>query len=262
MPGAQPSDHCLRQAIRHVLFTLQCIGATPRETFLVARCLNSDFVCLTLFSNFCKASCALEFELDLVQVYMDMEDTELSSVKDGSAGKSDSPEDPSRSRMAHKLGQQNELQAFLSALSSAASRAKRRACRQDRERVISDAGFDPTLSSKWVVVSEEGQLVSSAADNGHSHSLVRQCLRRGTWSWELALERESSGDETTCVGVAVNPVTNSCYEDSHQASNIDSVDPPPRFSRNLGVCGTLSRNTEHRIAHRLSFDRATNVLMR
>ncbi|CAM9421469.1 unnamed protein product, partial [Sphacelaria rigidula] len=86
---------------------------------------------------------------------------------------------------------------------------------QDRERVVRDAGFDPAMSSKWVFISEGGQLVSSA-DSGHSHSLVHQCLRRGTWSWTLGLERESSGDETTCVGVAVHPVINSCYEDSHQ----------------------------------------------
>lgn len=117
------------------------------------------------------------------------------------------------------LGRKEGLQAFVTTLLAAACRAKRQACRQDRERVIRDAGFDPALSSKWVVVSDGGQLVSSAADNGHSHSLVHQCLRRGTWSWELALERESSGDETTCVGVAVNPVTNSCYEDSHQVGN-------------------------------------------
>lgn len=117
------------------------------------------------------------------------------------------------------LGRKEGLQAFVSTLLAAACRAKRQACRQDRERVIRDAGFDPALSSKWVVVSDGGQLVSSAADNGHSHSLLHQCLRRGTWSWELALERESSGDETTCVGVAVNPVTNSCYEDSHQVRN-------------------------------------------
>lgn len=150
---------------------------------------------------------------------MDMENTERPSANWGSVCRRDSQENASRAHMARKLGRQKELQAFVSALLSAASRAKRRACRQDRERVIRDTGFDPALSSKWVVVSEEGQLVSSAADNGHSHSLVHQCLRRGTWSWELALERESSGDETTCVGVAVNPVTNSCYEDSHQASN-------------------------------------------
>lgn len=117
--------------------------------------------------------------------------------------------------VAHCLGEGKALQGLLSTLVAAASRAKRQACRQDRERVIRDAGFDPAMSSKWVVISEGGQLVSSA-DSGHSHSLVHQCLRRGTWSWVMALERESSGDETTCVGVAVHPVTNSCYEDSHQ----------------------------------------------
>ncbi|CAM9591597.1 unnamed protein product, partial [Scytosiphon promiscuus] len=178
-----------------------------------------DFILRALL-GVCQASCALEFELDLVRVYMDVENAEVPCLKEGSARRSESPEDASRAHMAHKLGQQKELQAFVSVLLSAASRAKRRACRQDRVRVIRDAGFDPTLSSKRVDVSEEGQLVSSAADNGHSHSLIRQCLRGGTWSWELALERESSGDETTCVGVAVNPVTNSCYEDSHQASNL------------------------------------------
>lgn len=120
-----------------------------------------------------------------------------------------------KQEVATRSEREEGLQAFLSILLSAASRAKRQACRQDRERVIRDAGFDPALSSKRVVISEEGQLVSSA-DSGHSHSLFRQCLRRGIWSWELALERESSGDETTCVGVAVNPVTNSCYEDSLQ----------------------------------------------
>lgn len=118
-------------------------------------------------------------------------------------------------RAQQHLGQEKGLQALVSTLLSAACRAKRQACRQDRERVIRDAGFDQIMSSKWVVVSEGGQLVSSA-DSGHSHSLLHQCLRRGIWTWELALERESSGDETTCVGVAVNPVTNSCYEDSHQ----------------------------------------------
>lgn len=107
------------------------------------------------------------------------------------------------------------LNTFISTLVSAACRVKRLACRQDRERVIRDAGFDPSMSSKWMVISEGGQLVSSA-EGGHSHSLVHQCLRRGVWSWILELERESSGDETTCVGVAVHPVINSRYEDSHQ----------------------------------------------
>lgn len=131
-----------------------------------------------------------------------------------------SPKDASerldeRFRDQQNLGRDKGLQALVSTLLSAACRAKRQACRRDRERVIRDAGFDQMMSSKWVVVSEGGQLVSSA-DSGHSHSLLHQCLRRGIWTWELALERESSGDETTCIGVAVNPVTNSCYEDSHQ----------------------------------------------
>lgn len=163
-----------------------------------------------------QASCALEFELDLVRVYMDMESKNIAAPgserqatdKDASTGDAEAE--------GVGLGRKAGLQAFVTTLLAAACRAKRQACRQDRERVIRDAGFDSGLSSKWVVVSDGGQLVSSAADNGHSHSLLRQCLRRGTWSWELALERESSGDETTCVGVAVNPVTNSCYEDSHQ----------------------------------------------
>lgn len=115
------------------------------------------------------------------------------------------------------LEARDELRDLVSTLGSAASRAKRRANRQDRERVIRDAGFDLAMSSKWVVISEGGQLVSSA-DNGNSHSLVRQCLRRGVWSWILGLERESNGDETTCVGVAVHPVTNSSYEESHQVN--------------------------------------------
>lgn len=122
------------------------------------------------------------------------------------------------------LGAGKELQAFVSTLVSAACRVKRQACRQDRERVISDAGFDPARSSRWVVISEGGQLVSSE-HSGHSHSLVHQCLRRGTWSWVLGLERESRGDETTCVGVAVHPVINSCYEDSHQVCSIGTVSP-------------------------------------
>lgn len=163
-----------------------------------------------------QASCALEFELDLVRVYMDMESATFPVLEAGAASAGNSTADQG----AHKLRQQEGLQAFLSTLFSAAVRAKRHACRQDRERVIRDAGFDPNLSSKWVVVSDGGKLVSSAADNGHSHSLLHQRLCRGTWSWELSLERESSGDETTCVGVAVNPVTNSCYEDSHQVSNL------------------------------------------
>lgn len=164
----------------------------------------------------CQASCALEFELDLVRVYMDMENASFLALEEGAASGGNSTGD----KTAHKLGKQEGLQAFLSTLFAAAVRAKRQACRQDRERVIRDAGFDPNLSSKWVVVSDGGKLVSSAADNGHSHSLLHQRLCRGTWSWELSLERENSGDETTCVGVAVNPVTNSCYEDSHQVSTI------------------------------------------
>lgn len=124
---------------------------------------------------------------------------------------------------ACSLGREEGLQAFVSTLLSAACHAKRQACRHYRERVIQDAGFDRTLSSRWVVVSEGGQLVSSAADSSHSHSLLRQCLRRGIWSWEISLEREISGDETTCVGVAVNPVTNSCYEESHQVSSSTST---------------------------------------
>lgn len=177
---------------------------------------------LTTFDcKFTQASCALEFELDLVRVYMDMESAKTPRFQEGTAGEGDSTGDGANEQVAQRLGQEDALQAFVSTLVSAACRAKRQACRQDRERVIRDAGFDATLSSKWVVVSEGGQLVSSAADNGHSHSLVQQCLRRGTWSWELALERESSGDETTCVGVAVNPVTNSCYEDSHQVWFLD-----------------------------------------
>lgn len=169
--------------------------------------------------EFIQASCALEFELDLVRVYMDMENAKTLSLEEGTAGKGDSTGDAANEQVSQS--QEEALQAFVSTLLSAACRAKRQACRQDRERVIRDAGFDGTLSSKWVVVSEGGQLVSSAADNGHNHSLLHQCLRRGIWSWELALERESSGDETTCVGVAVNPVTNSCYEDSHQVCNLD-----------------------------------------
>lgn len=167
-----------------------------------------------------QASCALEFELDLVRVYMDMENSSSPSLLEEEKCGGESTSGVARETQTDKLGRTEGLQAFVSTLLSAASRAKRQACRQDRERVIRDAAFDSALSSKWVVVSEAGQLVSSAADNGHSHSLLHQCLRRGTWSWELALERESSGDETTCVGVAVNPVTNSCYEDSHQVGNL------------------------------------------
>lgn len=174
-------------------------------------------------TNLLQASCALEFELDLVRVYMDMESkgiaapgSEDTTTDEGVSIGVVEAEGVARGGLGRKAG----LQAFVSTLLAAACRAKRQACRQDRERVIRDAGFDPALSSKWVVVSDGGQLVSSAADNGHSHSLLRQCLRRGSWSWELALERESSGDETTCVGVAVNPVTNSCYEDSHQVGSV------------------------------------------
>lgn len=192
-----------------------------------ASCSMPQVCGLTLTTSACEfiqASCALEFELDLVRVYMDMESSKSPTLQEGTAGIGGSMGDAAREQVAQRLGQEEALQAFVSALLSAACRAKRQACRQDRERVIPDAGFDSTLSSKWVVVSEGGQLVSSAADNGHSHSLVHQCLRRGTWSWELALERESPGDETTCVGVAVNPVTNSCYEDSHQVMSI--IFPP------------------------------------
>lgn len=166
---------------------------------------------------------------------MDMESKSITAPSlEGPTGEGVSTGDAAREQEAHGgLGRKEGLQAFVSTLLAAACRAKRQACRQDRERVIRDAGFDPALSSKWVVVSDGGQLVSSAADNGHSHSLLHQCLRRGTWSWELALERESSGDETTCVGVAVNPVTNSCYEDSHQVGN---------FRRLLGCV--------HRLLHR------------
>lgn len=173
-----------------------------------------------------QASCALEFELDLVRVYMDMESRNIAapSLEDEPTSQGfTAGERVAEGVVLGGVGRKEGLQAFVSTLLSAACRAKRQACRQDRERVIRDAGFDPALSSKWVVVSDEGQLVSSAADNGHSHSLLHQCLRRGTWSWELALERESRGDETTCVGVAVNPVTNSCYEDSHQVCNFRRV---------------------------------------
>lgn len=176
-----------------------------------------------------QASCALEFELDLVRVYMDMESASSASLslEEGPMVWSDTDpivaelqlDAPERLAGDHggqqHLWQEKGLHALVSTLLSAACRAKRQACRQNRERVIREAGFDPVMSSKWVVISEGGQLVSSA-DSGHSHSLLHQCLRRGIWTWELALERESSGDETTCVGVAVNPVTNSCYEDSHQ----------------------------------------------
>lgn len=173
---------------------------------------------------------------------MDMESKDITapSFEKGTTGEGDSTGDVARDHVAHGgLGREGGLQAFISTLLAAACRAKRQACRQDRERVIRDAGFDPALSSKWVVVSDGGQLVSSAADNGHSHSLLHQCLRRGTWSWELALERESSGDETTCVGVAVNPVTNSCYEDSHQVR---------KFRRLVGCVDRLL----HRCGGRLS----------
>lgn len=200
---------------------LCCLSAVPLPSCQAARCLKFA-VYLDLFAcESTQASCALEFELDLVRVYMDMESAKIPSLQEETAGEGDSTGGAAREHVAQRLGRKEALQAFVSTLLSAACRAKRQACRQDRERVIRDAGFDSTLSSKWVVVSEGGQLVSSAADNGHSHSLVHQCLRRGTWSWELALERESSGDETTCVGVAVNPVTNSCYEDSHQVINLD-----------------------------------------
>lgn len=161
----------------------------------------------------------MEFELDLVRVYMEMESSKhLAGSKQGAAerGEEVRPMDDKEVKgFCSDQEGKGGLKAFVSTLLSAASRAKRLACRQDHERVIRDAGFDAALSSKWVVISERGQLVSSA-DSGYSHSLVHQCLRRGIWSWELSLERESSGDETTCVGVAVNPVANSCYEDSHQ----------------------------------------------
>lgn len=171
-----------------------------------------------------QASCALEFELDLVLVCINMERSSDFMVSRGGSwrgkeacGGGNDEVDPSpggEDSGKPRIGGEG-LQEMVSTLLAAASRARLRASRQDRERVIRDAGFDPALSSKWVVITEGGQLVSSA-DSGHSHSLVRQCLRRGVWSWVLGLERESSGDETTCVGVAVNPVANSCYEDSHQ----------------------------------------------
>lgn len=169
-----------------------------------------------------QASCALEFELDLVRVYMDMENAAAARAAPG-VGKSETIDSETSSQSGKDAASSNaadkELDSFVSTLVSAACRAKRQACRQDREHVIRDAGFDPAMSSKWVVISEGGQLVSSA-ESHHSHSLVHQCLRRGTWSWMLGLERESSGDETTCVGVAVHPVSNSCYEDSHQVRAI------------------------------------------
>lgn len=151
---------------------------------------------------------------------MDIETAATPGSAEGAWNEGGTPTASARENAVHSLGQQQGLQAFVSTLLLAAGRAKRQACRQDRERIIRDAGFDAALSSRWVVVSECGQLVSSAADSGHSHSLLQQCLRRGVWSWELALERENSGDETTCVGVAVNPVTNSYYEDSHQVNYI------------------------------------------
>lgn len=161
---------------------------------------------------------------------MDMEGAAISGLEEGAGGEGENilrngtQEAVAGDGVVKRLGREKRLQAFVSTLLLAACRARRQACRQDRQRVVQDAGFDPTMSSKWVVISEGGALVSSA-DSGHSHSLLHQCLRRGVWSWELALERESSGDETTCVGVAVNPVINSCYEDSHQ------VAPPPLSRR-------------------------------
>lgn len=186
-------------------------------------------------SRITQASCALEFELDLVRVYMDIERSNIPESQDNMKGEMDTSAaqvilhgEGSRCSEGGEgsadFGRGQGLQALISTLLSAARRAKRLARRQEWERVvIADAAFDPALSSKWVVISESGQLVSSAADTDHSHSLLHQCLRRGTWSWELALEQESSGDETTCVGVAVNPVTNSCYENSHQVRVIACV---------------------------------------
>lgn len=155
---------------------------------------------------------------------MDLESAAAARVARTTTGGAESVDSETSSQReasaAWTRGAGEELQQFISTLISAACRAKRQACRQDRERVVRDAGFDPAMSSKWVFISEGGQLVSSA-DSGHSHSLVHQCLRRGTWSWTLGLERESSGDETTCVGVAVHPVINSCYEDSHQVRAVN-----------------------------------------
>ncbi|CAM9156078.1 unnamed protein product, partial [Choristocarpus tenellus] len=86
-----------------------------------------------------------------------------------------------------------------------------------RKRVLpnDNAAFDKGMSSHCVDISEGG-MVATSGDNGHSHSLVSQCLNHGVWSWMIALDREDHCDETTCIGVAVHPVTNSNYENSHQ----------------------------------------------
>jgi hypothetical protein len=36
------------------------------------------------------------------------------------------------------------------------------------------------------------------------------------WQWEIAIERESADDETTCLGVALWPISWANYESSHE----------------------------------------------
>jgi hypothetical protein len=50
----------------------------------------------------------------------------------------------------------------------------------------------------------------------NSYSLLHNSLSSGVWQWEIAIERESADDETTCLGVALWPISWANYESSHE----------------------------------------------
>ncbi|CAM9104396.1 unnamed protein product [Discosporangium mesarthrocarpum] len=186
----------------------------------------------------CQGSGALEFELDLVNVLMDIEDAGLPSCEmvwatEGSeaegAGVCLLDSQTSQTSQASLTGYSSTdglgevlfstkdkkgLQGFLSKLVSAAMQAKRLLSWQG-ERLVPDACFDKKKSSATVEIGTGGMVATSVASY-NCHALLHQCLQHGVWTWVMGLECERHHNEMTCLGVAVHPVTNSLYQTSRE----------------------------------------------
>lgn len=80
------------------------------------------------------------------------------------------------------------------------------------EEVIQDAIFDDS-SIHNAQCEEEGKVVVSLSA-GESYALGSVQMMDGIWIWEIALLADSLSDESACLGVGKNPISDTNYESS------------------------------------------------
>lgn len=84
----------------------------------------------------------------------------------------------------------------------------------NQERALTDVFFDQDHRSPECEIREGGLQLCCTVLDSNAYGLLSCVMDSGIWEWEFSIAQDEHGDETTCLGVGLRPVTDSCYTTS------------------------------------------------